>query len=132
MISTKPWRQSFQIDGIVHKAPIPMGTRVGNMLFSSAIMGSDPQTGKLAEGGDAQARHAFANLDALLAKAGATLGDIGRMTVYIASDEWRDAINREWLARFPDPDNRPARHTIIKELPGGMLAQLDIIAVIKE
>jgi len=131
-MNKQPWRQSFQIDGVVHKAPIPMGARVGNMLFSSAIMGSDATTGKLAEGVAAQTRCAFANLDALLAKAGATLEDIGHLAAYLADDAGREPLNDAWLARFPNPESRPARHTIVKELPGGMLVQLEIIAIIKE
>jgi len=130
-MDTKPWRTSLQIPGVVHKAPIPMGALVGNLLFSSAIMGSDPATGKLAEGIDLQALHAFRNLDALLAEGGATLGDVGRLTVHLSDDTGRDAVNREWLARFPEETNRPARHTQIKDLPGGMLVQLEVIAVIR-
>lgn len=130
--TTKPWRRSVDLDGAVHKAPIPMGSVVGNMLFTSGVMGTDAATGKLADGLEAQTQHAFRNLDALLDKAGGTLGDIGRLTVYLATEAGRLPVNTEWLARFPDPLDRPARHVIVKELPGGMLVQLEAIAVLKE
>ena len=39
-------RRSVHVEGVEHGAPIPMGARVGNMLFSSGIMGTDPATGK--------------------------------------------------------------------------------------
>ncbi|MBN9427845.1 MAG: RidA family protein [Burkholderiales bacterium] len=128
----RPWRESFDIDGAKHgKTPIPTGTRVGNMLFSSGIMGADPATGELPAQVDAQVAFAFRNMDALLAAAGASLGDVGKMTVFVTDPSTRALVNREWLARFPDQHDRPARHTIVKELAGGMLVQLEIIAVIQ-
>jgi hypothetical protein len=39
-------------------------------------------------------------------------------------------VNREWLACFPDPHDRPARHVLIHALPGAMQIQLEIIAVV--
>ena len=39
-------RRSIHVEGIQHGAPIPMGALVGNVLFSSGIMGTDPATGK--------------------------------------------------------------------------------------
>ena len=41
-----------------------------------------------------------------------------------------DALNEEWLKCFPDPLDRPARHTMVSDLPGGMLMQIEIVAVI--
>ncbi|HMN81693.1 MAG TPA: RidA family protein, partial [Burkholderiaceae bacterium] len=111
--------------------PIPTGTRVGNMLFSSGIMGADPATGKLPADVSEQVRHAFAHLDSLLAMAGATHGDVGHMTVFLTDTAHREHVNREWLARFPDPHDRPARHTLVKDLAGGMLVQLEIVAVVR-
>jgi 2-iminobutanoate/2-iminopropanoate deaminase len=131
-MTDKPWRESFDIPGVGHgTTPIPMGTRVGSMLFSSGIMGMDPQTGKLAADGASQTACAFRNMDALLAAAASGLGDVARMTVFVTDISLREHVNREWLARFPDPHARPARHTIVKDLAGGMLVQLEIIAVLQ-
>jgi predicted dehydrogenase len=42
--------RSIEVEGVSHgAAPIPMGARVGNMIFSSGIMGKDPATDKLPE-----------------------------------------------------------------------------------
>lgn len=124
-------KRSLHIDGVNHgAAPIPMGARVGNTLYSSGIPGVDPATGKLAQGPAAQAHFAFAHMKALLEKGGATLDDVVRMTVYIADPAAREAINVEWLQCFPDPDDRPARHTLHHDLPHGLLLQIEIVAVI--
>jgi 2-iminobutanoate/2-iminopropanoate deaminase len=43
---------------------------------------------------------------------------------------YRDAVNKPWLEMFPDENDRPARHATQADLPGGMLVQLEIIAVL--
>ena len=54
------------------------------------------------------------------------------MTVFVKDDSVRDAVNVEWLKCFPDPLDRPARHTLVQELRGDMLLQLEVIAVVQE
>jgi 2-iminobutanoate/2-iminopropanoate deaminase len=127
----RPHRESFDLEGISHTVPIPFGTRVGDMLFSSGIMGVDPLTGSLAEGLSAQVRFAFANMERLLKKAGGDLGDVGHVRVLVSEEGNRAAVNEEWLRAFPDARDRPARHTVVSALRGGMLVQLEIIAVLK-
>lgn len=124
-------RESFNLEGISHTVPIPFGTRVGNILFSSGIMGMDPIAGRLAEGLEGQVRFAFANMRALVEKAGGTLEDVGHVRVLVKAEEYRSAINAEWVKAFPDPESRPARHTEVVPLRGEMLVQLKIVAVLK-
>jgi 2-iminobutanoate/2-iminopropanoate deaminase len=126
-----PHRESFDLEGVSHTVPIPFGTRVGNMLFSSGIMGVDRETGCLAEGLAAQVQCAFANMEALLHKAGGTLGDVGHVRVLVSEEESRPAVNEEWLRAFPHAYDRPARHTVVSALRGGMLVQLEMVAVLK-
>jgi 2-iminobutanoate/2-iminopropanoate deaminase len=123
--------RSLEVPGVTHgNAPIPMGARVGNMIFSSGIMGKDPATDSLPADAASQARFAFQHMTALLAAGGATLDDLARMTVFIKDESARAAVNEEWLKCFPDPHDRPARHTLIYDLRGGMLLQLEVVAVI--
>jgi 2-iminobutanoate/2-iminopropanoate deaminase len=123
--------RSLEVPGVTHgSAPIPMGARVGNMIFSSGIMGRDPASDNLPAAAAAQAKFAFQNMKALLEAGGATLDDLAHMTVFIKDESVRAAINDEWLRCFPDPHDRPARHTLIYDLRGGMLLQLEVVAVI--
>lgn len=123
--------RSIEVEGVSHgSAPIPMGARVGNVLYSSGIMGKDPATDQLPADVASQAKFAFQNMKALLAAGGATLDHVVRMTVYIKDDSARGAINEEWLKCFPDPHDRPARHALVYDLRGGMLLQLEIVAVV--
>ncbi len=122
-------RRSIEIEGVAHSAPIPMGARIDNIVYSSAIMGIDPETGRAAEGGPEQVRLAFANVARFLAAAGVTADDVVRMTVLLEDMALREFVNEEWLKMFPDPTSRPARHAVNQRLNGGMLVQLEVIAV---
>lgn len=131
-MSTRRLR-SIEIPGVNHGgAPIPMGARVGNTIYSSGIPGVDTETGKPAPDAASQARLAFAHLRAFLQAAGAGLEDVVRMTVYIKDPAAREHVNAEWLACFPDPHDRPARHTLQYDLQHGMLLQLEVVAVIAD
>lgn len=124
--------RSLEVPGVSHgNAPIPMGARVGNVIYSSGIMGKDPATDTLPPGVEDQVRFAYDNLLTLLKAGGATTDDLVRLTVYIRDDAARAPINAHWLRLFPDPHDRPARHTLKYDLPNGMLVQFEAVAVIR-
>lgn len=123
-------RQVLEIPGLAHNAPIPMAVKYGNMIFSSAIMGKDPETGRLGDGPDEQAKFCFENLRRVLEIGGATPDNVTHITVYLTDHEYRQAVNKPWLEMFPDEHDRPARHAVKADLPQGYLLQIEIIAVI--
>ena len=125
-------KRSLQVPHIGHNAPIPLGARVGALLCSSGIAGKDPASGALPADAAQQVRFAFANLEALLAAGGATLADVAKLTVYVKDQAQREAINAEWQRCFPDPDDRPARHTLVYDLQHGMALQLECLALIRQ
>jgi 2-iminobutanoate/2-iminopropanoate deaminase len=106
-----------------------MAARVGNMVWSSAIPGKDAATGQLPPVGGDQVASVFANADAVLAAAGVTRDDVVYISVLLADNGLRPEVNRHWLEWFPDAGDRPARHVTLQDLPGGMLVQLQLIAV---
>ena len=124
--------RSIHVDGVKHGAPIPMGARVGNMSFSSGIMGADPATGTVPEDLESQCVFAFANMKTMVENAGGTIKNIGTIKVYMKDRSQREAVNRPWLEMFPDEDDRPARHAIEYDaFPPGVLVQLEIVAVVE-
>lgn len=123
--------RSIDLPGASHKAPIPAAARVGNILCSSAISGKDAATGVLPSDAAAQARLAFANLRALLTAGGATLADVVKLAVTVKDNTVREVINTEWLACFPEPHDRPARHITVHDLQHGMWLQLEVMAVVR-
>ena len=54
-----------------------------------------------------------------------------KFSITLHDDSVREAVNAEWLAAFPDPQDRPARHITVHPLQHGMLLQLEVIAVVQ-
>jgi 2-iminobutanoate/2-iminopropanoate deaminase len=106
-------RESFEILPVKHNAPIPMASRVGNILYTSGIMGADPDSGRLPEAIEEQAENCFRNLANVLARAGARPEEVVKVTVYIKSNNTRQAVNPAWLKMFPDEHSRPASHQTV-------------------
>lgn len=125
-------QKSIEIEGVAHSAPIPMACRIGPMLATSGIPGRDPATGKLPPDADGQAKFAFVNLETTLRNGGLDLGDVVKLTVFVTDDAHRDAVNKYWLQRYPDPHKRPARHSIVLPLRGGLLLQFEALAIAKD
>jgi 2-iminobutanoate/2-iminopropanoate deaminase len=123
-------RKSLHIKGMEHGAPIPNGTVIGNMIFSSAISGKDAQTGVLSPDPDEQAEAMFRNLRWFMETAGGTPDNIAYMKVYLKEEKLRDSVNKAWLKMFPNEHDRPARHALKVELRGEVLFQIEVIAVL--
>lgn len=123
-------RSSVEVEGLHHGGqPIPVASRVGPLLVSGGIAGLDPATGELAADPREQVRLVFAHTRSVLSAAGADPDTVAKMTFYVVDRSLRDAINEEWVAMFPDPASRPARHTLVQPLPPGMLVQCEILAL---
>lgn len=126
-------RRSIEVEGLHHgEQPIPLASRIGNILISGSILGMDPQTGTLPSSVDGQCSQLFANVRLLMMAAGGSPEDIIKMTFFVKDRSARDAINREWLSMFPDAASRPARHTLTIDLPPALLVQCEVYAVFQE
>ena len=108
-------RRSFDIPNVKHNAPIPMASVIGNIMYTSGIMGGDPNTGQMPATLEEQAANCFKNLQTVLDTAGYKTSDVLKVTVYIKSQQNRQLVNPPWLAMFPDEHNRPARHQTVVE-----------------
>jgi len=128
--SPGPRRTSIDLPGFQHANPIPAASRIGPFLASGALTGRDPETGELPPDLDRQCANAFGHVQALLAAAGGSCDDVLKLTVHLADPGDRAALNREWLAMFPDPAHRPARQAVAAQLSGGALIHLDLLAVL--
>ena len=124
-------RKSFDIEGLGHANPIPAVSRIGNIVATGGVSGMDTRTGKIPEDVAAQCSLMFANLKTILAAAGAAPEDVIRVTVWIQRPEIRAEVNKVWVTMFPDPDSRPARHTMFYDhFAGAMAVQCEAWAVI--
>jgi 2-iminobutanoate/2-iminopropanoate deaminase len=124
-------RQSIYVGGFSHANPVPAAARIGQFVFSGAITGRS-ESGEMPTDLDTQCINLFTHVRAVVETAGGTTDDIVKMTVWLRDFRNRAALNREWEALFPDPNNRPARHAIAAEFDGDMQVQCDFIAVLDD
>src|SRR5438067_10243027 len=111
-------RRAYNLPGLSPESRVaPDLVQVGNLFFTSGVRGIDRQTGDLPEDPDQQYRNAWRNLAELVEGAGLMTDNIGLVTNFIDSQEYRAFINPGWLELFPDKSNRPARKTTSFPLP---------------
>ena len=121
---------SIEVHGLSHQsAPIPIGCRIGPILATSGIGGKNPETGEMPVEANAQAANCFDNLKKVLEAGGLGMSNVVKVTVYISDEAHRGAVNAPWLHHFPNPAHRPARHALVMPLRGGMLVQIEALAV---
>jgi 2-iminobutanoate/2-iminopropanoate deaminase len=104
----------------------------GGFAFVSGQGGVDPSTGTLAGGGiRGQTRQAILNLETILGAAGSGLGEVVKVTAFLADMGDYAGFNGAYGEAFPD--GFPARTTVQARLPReGMLVEIDAIARVKE
>lgn len=127
-------RESIDVEGISHgSVPIPAASRVGPFLFSGGVAGTGADERETVEEElVVQVKRMFANMAALVEAGGGTVDDIVKVTIFARDRAYRAPINDEWVAMFPDANSRPARHTLVYDLPDRMLVQLEFVAVLQE
>ena len=123
-------RSSIYVEGFGHKNPIPAACRIGNLLFSGSIQGTDPATGKYGATLAEQCALMFAHVRRIVEAAGGGTGNVVKMTVWMRDRSQREPLNREWLKMYPDATSRPARHTMQSPLDGDKLIECDFVAVL--
>ena len=123
-------RKSIYVEGFSHQNPIPAACRIGNTLYSGSIQGTDPASGKYGATLEEQCALMFAHVRRITEAAGGNTGDIIKMTVWMKDRSQRAALNKPWLEMFPDPNARPARHTMNGDLEGDKLIECDFVAVL--
>jgi 2-iminobutanoate/2-iminopropanoate deaminase len=104
----------------------------GRLVFTSGQVALDPESGQLrGEDAASQTEQVLKNLEAVLAGAGLTLGDVVKTTVYLADMGDFEAMNEVYGRRFHEAP--PARTTIAAAgLPRGARVEIDAVAVGRE
>ncbi len=116
-------------------APSPIGPYsqaigAGPYVFCSGQVGTDPLTGKLAEGGvEEQTRQAMANLAAVLAAAGCMFSDVVKTTIFLADMDDFTTVNAIYGESF-NGGPYPARSTVqAARLPRDARVEIEAIAL---
>ncbi len=125
-------RRTIQVPGFGHANPIPTAVRVGSLVATGVLTGRDPVTREMPTSLDEQCHNVFTCIQAVMEAAGGSTDDIVKLTFWLADPGDREALNREWLTLFPDPENRPARQAMAAQLGEGYLIQCDLLAVLPD
>ncbi|MBE9124826.1 RidA family protein [Coleofasciculus sp. LEGE 07092] len=119
-------------------APAPVGpynqaiAAQGELIFVAGQIPLDPHTGEIVGADDIvkQTEQVMANLEAVLAAAGATTEAIVKTTVFLANMDDFAAMNQVY-ARYFDEASAPARACVeVSRLPKNVLVEIDCIAVV--
>ena len=108
--------------------PYSQAIRAGDLIFASGQLGLDPQSGKLQEGVEAQARQALANVKAVLQAADSSVDRVVKATIFLADINDFAKVNAIYGELFNHEP--PARSTIqVAALPLGGLVEIEVIAL---
>lgn len=121
-------RRSVWLPGVEHASPIPTGSRVDNIVYSSGIFGTE-EDGSCSPEPERQVERMFANLERFLQAAAVRPDDVVRVTLFAESRALRPLIDAQWVRLFPDEASRPARHLMVQELPLDFQVEVEIVAV---
>lgn len=99
-----------------------------DLVFCAGQLGTDPASGELREGIEAQTEQALRNLQAVLDAAGCTFADVAKTTCFLADIDDFAAFNEVYRGFVADPP--PARSTFqVAALPKGGRVEIEAIAV---
>lgn len=107
--------------------PFSHGFRGGNLVFTSGQVGTDPETGEVAEGIEEQTRQTLANVEAVLEAAGCSRKDVIKATVFLPDIRDYDGMNKVYGSFFSKP--YPARSCVEAKLANPKLkVEIEAIA----
>jgi 2-iminobutanoate/2-iminopropanoate deaminase len=108
--------------------PYSVGIVSGDLVFASGMLGLDPQTQEMVQGGiEAETRRSLTNLAGILEAAGSSMDLVLKTTVYLRDIADFPKMNAVYTQFFPkDP---PARSTVqVAALPAGGAIEIDAVA----
>jgi 2-iminobutanoate/2-iminopropanoate deaminase len=122
-------RKNYEIPGVGHDDPIPMGSSIGPLLQSSGMFGIDPATATRVEGLDAQLEIGLRNVHSLLEQARTGPDSVAHLTVML--QDFADAPRiEEALAKvFSDPERAPAVKFVNYRMPQHWRVQFHVTAI---
>jgi 2-iminobutanoate/2-iminopropanoate deaminase len=108
--------------------PYSQAIATDEFVFCAGQLGTDPVTGELADGVEAQAEQALRNIQAVLDAAGCTFADVVKTTCFLADIGDFGAFNAVYTKFMTDPP--PARSTFqVAALPKGGRVEIEAVAV---
>ena len=118
------------------RAPQAIGTysqalAVDRTVYLSGQIPLDPESMEIVAGDTrAQVEQVLANLEAVAAAAGGSLGDVAKLTVYLTDLKDFNTVNEVMAEHFEEP--YPARAAVeVAALPRGARVEIDAVLVLR-
>ncbi len=122
-------RTNYEVPGVGHDDPIPMGSSVGPLLQSSGMFGIDPADGKRVEGLEAQLEIGLRNVLSLLEQARTRREAVGHLTVMLQDFADAPKITEAIDRVFPSPQHGPALKFVNYNMPKHWRVQFHVTAI---
>ena len=109
--------------------PYSQGIQAGSLIITSGQLPIDPATGAFPETVEEQTRQSLENCKAVLADAGAAMGNVIKTTVFLSDMNNFAAMNGVYATFFEGAC--PARSAVeVARLPKDALVEIECIAVL--
>jgi 2-iminobutanoate/2-iminopropanoate deaminase len=109
--------------------PYSQGFEINGMVYTSGQIPINPEDGTIPEGISAQAEQSCKNVGGILEAAGIGFETVLKTTCFLADMSDFAAFNEVYAKYFV---SNPARSCVaVKELPKGVLCEIEVIAVKK-
>lgn len=113
--------------GLTTNAPLSMALRAGDFVYISGQVPADLATGQLVTGTvEEQTKVVMERLQFILDKAGLSMADVVRTTVFLPNIEDFAAMNSVYRQYFSEPF--PTRSTVEAKLAVDVAVEIDAIA----
>jgi len=107
--------------------PYSQGVKSNGFIFVSGKLPATPDGTLITDDPKAAARQALESIRAVLAAAGASMGDVLKVTIYLADMRYFVAVNEVYESFFSPP--YPARACVeVKALPKGARVEIEAVA----
>jgi len=111
--------------------PYSQAIVANGFVFAAGQIGTDPKTGTLAEGFEAQAEQVLKNIAAVLKASGSSMDSVVKATVFLADINDFAKMNEIYGKHFKAPF--PARSTVqVARLPRDAKIEIEVIAVLNK
>lgn len=115
-------------DSPASTSPVSQGTKGGGFVFVSGQMPRDMKTGKIVEGGEAQARLSMQHCLSILKAAGSGPEKVMIAWIYVTDLSVKPAVNKVFAETFGD--GPPARNLVaVKDIGEDALVEISLIAL---
>jgi 2-iminobutanoate/2-iminopropanoate deaminase len=123
-------RQTVSVQGRQPSPILSPAVRAGELVWTAGHVGSDPRTGEMPDGIEAQTRNTLDALKAALEAAGSSMRSVVKVNVYLTDIGLRPQFNQIYLEYFPE--DRPARTAIGNAgFDGNTLVEVECVAVVE-